>query len=97
MSGRAVGMIGGPLDGESRHLNSRMREQTLLYKDGDWSTGVKEVHVYRSLGGRAPFRYEGTRPCVENVDVVVSKDCATMTGPPTRWLGIAFGNLRDRC
>lgn len=71
MSGYLVGVIGGPLDGESRHLNSSMREQTLLYKAGYWSTGDREVHVYRSLGGRAPFRYEGTRPWVENVDVVL--------------------------
>lgn len=71
MSGPLVGMIGGPLDGESRHLNSSMREQTLLYEAGDWAAGSRDVHVYRSHGGTSPFRYEGTRPWVPDVDVVV--------------------------
>jgi len=63
-------MIGGPKDGQEEHLVACKREQTVLFEAGDWSKGSRDVHVYRSLGGRAPFRYEGTRPWVPNVDVV---------------------------
>jgi hypothetical protein len=66
-------MIGGPQDGRERHLIGSLKEQEVLYEAGDWSKGSREVHVYRSLGGRAPFRYEGMRPWIPDVDVVNCK------------------------
>lgn len=78
MSGPLVPMVGGPLDGQEQHAVTYKRGQEVLFEAGDWSQGSREVHVYRSLGGHAPFRYEGTRPWIPNVDVVRPN--------PARWM-----------
>ena len=70
MSGPLVEMVGGPMDGEDRPLNSSLAEQTMLYEAGDWSH-PRYVHVYRSPGGTHPWRYEGTRLYALEVDVVL--------------------------
>ena len=63
MSGPIVEMIGGPLDGTSRHLATYKRVQEAFFEVGDWNDGTeRQIHVYRSWGGTLPFEYRGVRP-----------------------------------
>lgn len=54
-------MIGGPKDGQESHLVTYKRAQEQLYEAGPFVDGGRDVHVYRSLGGRAPLVYQGIR------------------------------------
>lgn len=71
MSGPIVQMRGGPLDGRETHAVTCKRAQEQLFEAGDWSAGSRDVHVYRSVGGRAPFVYQGTRLWVRDVEAVL--------------------------
>jgi hypothetical protein len=77
-------MLGGPKDGQESHLVTYKREQEQLFEAGPFENGGREVHVYRSLGGRAPLIYEGTR--------------RTRTGEPVRPLYIGRTRVEfDQC
>lgn len=62
MSGPFVQVIGGPLDGQERRLISSQRMNEAYFEAGDWRSGSREMHVYRSWGGKMPYTYRGIRP-----------------------------------
>ena len=61
MSGPIVKMLGGPLDGQERHAVTYKLRQEVLFESAGFAFGNRVVHVYRSVGGSAPFEYCGMR------------------------------------